>query len=136
MPGRNCFFCSSLAYSSKTGPSIQMPNDISGGRAFKRASSCASTRASALASPPPPYSLGQVGAVQPLADMRSSQSCSGFLNLALRPPQIELSSSSSTAALPRIEGGQLASSQLRVSLRKVSRSLIVITQRGIAKIEL
>ena len=50
-----------------------------------------STRASAFDRPPPPYSLGQVGAVQPLSAMRSSQSfCSGFLNLARLPPQIEL----------------------------------------------
>src|SRR6202000_5999 len=82
--------------------------------------------------PPPPYSLGQVGAVQPLSAMRSSQSfCSGFLNVALRPPQIELSSSSVTAtAVPRIEGGQFASSQARVSSRNVSRSLMVLTDPG------
>ena len=65
-----------------------------------------------------------------VAAMRSSQSfCSGFLKVARLPPQIELSSSS-TAALPRIERGQLASSQAAVSARKVSRSLMVLTSPG------
>jgi len=109
-----------------------MPKDISAGRAWSRPSSWLSTRASALESAPPPYSFGQVGAVQPLAAMRSSHSfCSGFLNFALRPPQIELSSSSVIAPwAPRIDGGQFASSQARVSLRNVSRSLIILTNPG------
>src|SRR5580692_5269320 len=106
-----------------------MPNDISGGRALSRPISCCSARASELDRPPPPYSLGQVGAVQPLSAIRSNQSfASGFFHLARRPPQIELSSSSVTAAAaPRIEAGQLASSQLRASFRKASRSLIKVS---------
>src|SRR6202012_2603811 len=101
-----------------------MPNDNSAGRALMRASSWPSTLASSFDKPPPPYSLGHVGAVHPFAPMRSSQSlASGFLYVCLRPPQTA-SSSNAPPPCPRIEGGQFSSSHLRVSARKFSRSLM------------
>ena len=55
------------------------PKPTSGGRRRSAAISCPSTRASSLLSPPPPYSFGQVGAVQPRAAMTSSHCfTSGF----------------------------------------------------------
>ena len=66
--------------------------------------------------PPPPYSLGQSGTVQPRSAMTSSHCfCAGEEKVALRPPQ-QASSSDRTGL--RISGGQLASSQARVSARK------------------
>jgi hypothetical protein len=77
--GRCSRFCSSVAYSSSTGPSIHNPKEKSGGLARIRAISCDRTRASSVDSPPPPYSFGQVGAVQRRSAIRSSQSlASGF----------------------------------------------------------
>ena len=97
-----------------------MPKLISGLRALIRAISCLSTLVSAGESPPPPYSFGQSGTVQPRSAIRSIQSfCASFLKTGLRPPQ-QASLSSRTGS--RISGGQFASSQARVSARKVSRS--------------
>ena len=46
------------------------------------------TLCSSLFKPPPPYSLGQSGAVQPLAPILSIHNfCSSLLNVHLRPPQ-------------------------------------------------
>ena len=73
-------FCSSLPYLSKAGPSIEMPKLISGLRAPIRAISCCRILVSAGESPPPPYSLGQSGTVQPRAAMASIQL---FLRLVL-----------------------------------------------------
>src|SRR5258708_9080030 len=70
--------------------------------------------------PPPPYSFGQCGTVQPLSRIRSNQMrCGRDENLVLRPPQ---KVSASDVIGRRISGGQLASSQARVSRRKFSRS--------------
>ena len=70
--------------------------------------------------PPPPYCFGQSGTVQPLSRIRSNQTrCGSEENLVLRPPQ---KVSSSDVIGRRISGGQLASSQARVSLRNFSSS--------------
>jgi hypothetical protein len=98
-----------------------MPKLNSAGRHFMRDISSLSTAACSRDKPPPPYSRGQVGTVQPRAAMRSSHSLlSGFLYTALRPPQIRSSSGMGV----RIDGGQLSSSQARTSVRKVSSVLI------------
>src|SRR5262249_11448202 len=82
--------------------------------------SCRTILASSPSRPPPPYSVGQCGTVQPLSRIRSNQArCGSEENFVLRPPQ-KVSSSAATGL--RISGGQLASSQARVSRRKVSRS--------------
>src|SRR6185437_7354310 len=79
-------------------------------------------------SPPPPYSFGQCGTVQPLSRMRSNQTrWASEENLALRPPQ---KVSLSDAMGLRISGGQLASSQLRVSLRNFSSVFISVLSFG------
>src|SRR5580704_3972173 len=68
-------------------------------------------------SPPPPYWVGQVGAVQPLAPMRWRHTSAS--PVAVRPPSID-------AARPplglRRDLGKLASNQARASARKASRS--------------
>ena len=46
---------------------------MSGGRRRSFAISCDSTIASSFDRPPPPYSLGHVGAVHPRSDMIASQ---------------------------------------------------------------
>ena len=72
--------------------------------------------ASSLDSPPPPYFVGHVGAVQPLAAMRSSQSfCSGRTYSARLPP----ATCSFSGMKVRMTGGQFASSHARVSVRNV-----------------
>ena len=109
-------FCASLPNFSSAGPSIQMPKLASGERHSSARISCARTLASSTDKPPPPYSRGQVGTVQPRSPMRSSQMrCASLVNTALRPPQ---QMSSSLAIGVRISAGQLASSQARVSARK------------------
>ena len=93
-----------------------MPNDVSGSRHVSRAISSRSTRASSLLKPPPPYSFGHSGTVQPRSAMRSSHTrCASFLNFQRRPPQ---QTSPSSATGWRISAGQFASSQARVSRRK------------------
>ncbi len=52
---------------------MERPKPTSGGRRRSFAISSASTLASAFESPLPPYSRGQVGAVQPRSAMTSSQ---------------------------------------------------------------
>ncbi len=97
-----------------------MPKLDSGGRAPILPISSRSTLCSAPSRPPPPYSFGQSGTVQPLSRMRSNQTrCGSDENLVLRPPQ---NTSPSPLAGLRISGGQLASSQARVSRRNCSRS--------------
>ena len=97
-----------------------MPKLDSGERAPIAAISSRSTLCSARSSPPPPYSFGQSGTVQPLSRIRSNQTrCGSDENFALRPPQYV---SLSEVIGRRISGGQLASSQARVSRRNVSRS--------------
>src|SRR5271163_2071038 len=120
--GRCSRFCSSLPYFSSAGPSIQMPKLSSGERHPSAAISWRRIFASSRESPPPPYSRGHSGTVQPLAAMRSIHCfCASDLKVTRRPPQQV--SSSPTGGL-RISGGQLASSHARVSVLKVSRSLI------------
>ena len=105
--------------SAAPGPSIQMPKLVSGARQLERAHllRAAPWPRSAIR-PPPPYSRGQVGTVQPRSPMRCShRRCASDWNLALRPPQ---QMSSSLAIGWRISAGQLASSQARVSARKSS----------------
>src|SRR5271168_3234614 len=67
--------------------------------------------------PPPPYWVGQVGAVQPLAPMRWRHTSAS--PVAVRPPSID-------AASPppglRRDLGKFASNQARASARKASRS--------------
>src|SRR4030081_1223620 len=104
-----------------------MPKLSSGERALIARSSSRSTFASSRDRPPPPYSFGHVGAVQPRSAMRSSQRFwSSDLKFQLRPPQ-QRSSSSSRGR--RIKGGQLLASHARVSLRNVSRSVIFLLAR-------
>src|SRR5262245_15334421 len=102
-----------------------MPKLDSGERAPIRDISSRNTLCSAPSKPPPPYSLGQSGTVQPLSRMRSNQTrWASEENLVLRPPQ---KTSPSDVAGLRISGGQFASSQARVSLRNCSRSDIGVS---------
>src|SRR6478752_1019138 len=102
-----------------------MPKLDSGGRAPIRPISVRSTLCSAALKPPPPYSFGQSGTVQPLSRMRSNQMrCGSDENFVLRPPQ---NTSASDVAGLRISGGQLASNQARVSLRNISRSAVSVS---------
>ena len=99
-----------------------MPNELSGLRARIAAISSRSALVSAGESPPPPYSSGQSGTVQPRAPIASIQAfCAGVSIDWSRPPQ-HASFSERTGS--RISGGQFASSQARVSVRNVSRSVI------------
>src|SRR5215216_3324767 len=99
---------------------MEMPNETSGWRAPMAAISWRTILASSASRPPPPYSFGQCGTVQPLSRIRSNQMrCGSEENLVLRPPQ---NVSFSEVIGRRISGGQLASSQTRVSRRNVSRS--------------
>src|SRR5881394_692345 len=99
---------------------MEMPNDTNGARAPMDAISWRTILACSGSRPPPPYSFGQCGTVQPLSRIRSNQTrCGSDENLVLRPPQ---NVSSSEVIGRRISGGQLASSQLRVSRRNFSRS--------------
>ena len=112
-------FCSSVPISSSTGPSIHTPKLNCGGRHPKRCISCSTTRACLGVKPPPPKSAGQSGANQPRSRMRSNQTrWSSLLNLTSEPPQTIWSCVSGW----RMAGGQLASSQARVSARKFSIS--------------
>ena len=131
MRGRCSFFCSSLPKASSVGPIMVRPKPISGGGAFKRRISSASTLACSGERPPPPYARGQVGAVKPRSAQRSSQSFWSELPLQShrRPPQTP---SSSLPPLPRKPVGQFASSQVRVSERKPSRSDIAGSSRKTA----
>ncbi len=113
------FFCSSLPNSRRAGPNIQRPNENKAGRALIRRSSCCRMRACALLRPPPPYSAGHSGAVQPFSPMRSSQTFeSGFLNASRVPPQ----TISSSFIGVRMLGGQFSSSQFCTLVRNSSRS--------------
>jgi hypothetical protein len=79
-------FCSSLPYSRRVGPIIEVPMPISGERALifdissKRIFACAGVR------PPPPYSVGQVGTVQPRCAIRSSQRATSGSRVTLVEP--------------------------------------------------
>src|SRR3984893_13195589 len=104
---------------------MEMPKHTSGGRApiaaisWRRILACSGSR------PPPPYSFGQCGTVQPLSRIRSNQTrCGSEENLVLRPPQ---NVSSSDVIGRRISGGQLASSQEWGSWRKLPRSDIAVS---------
>src|ERR1700759_5127885 len=104
---------------------MEMPKEGSGARAPIAAISCRTILASSPSRPPPPYSCGQCGTVQPLSRMRSNQTrCGSDENFALRPPQ---KVSVSAVIGLRISGGQLASSQARVFLRNVSRSAMGVS---------
>ena len=75
--------------SKMAGPIIVKPCPASGAGALMRRISSSSTKLSAASRPPPPYSFGQVGAVQPRSAMRSSHSLvSGLAYTALRPPAV------------------------------------------------
>ncbi len=65
MPGKCSFFSASEPYSSRVGPKKAMPMPPIGLRAPTLAISSVSTAAWARESPPPPTSVGQVGAPQP-----------------------------------------------------------------------
>ena len=71
--GRCSRFCSSLPSCRSSGPIIASPKPMSGGRSFSFAISSARTFASSFESPPPPYSRGHVGAVQPRSAISASQ---------------------------------------------------------------
>src|SRR5581483_3379510 len=114
-------FCSSVATWRSSGPIIVRPKPTSGGRRRRRAISWASTLASAADRPPPPYSRGQVGAVQPRSAITASQRWTSSGYVVLRPPQHTSSGERGGVA---IEGGALAASQRRTSSRKASRSAI------------
>ena len=117
-------FCASVPNLSSAGPSIQMPKLLSGGRQPRARISCASTLASSALKPAPPYSRGQVGTVQPRSAMRSSQRrCASDENSQWRPAQ---QMSSSLLIGRRISAGQLASSQARVSARKLVISVVSV----------
>ena len=118
MGGRCSAFCAAVPCVNNTGPNMLMPKPNSGCRAPSCCISSFRIWASAGDSPPPPYSRGQVGTVQPRSTMSASQRwLSGFLNTALRPPQTRSSSGMGV----RNDAGQWVSSQCRVSRRKVSR---------------
>ena len=79
---------------------------------------------SSLVNPPPPYSFGTVGIVQPFSPILSSQILdSGFLYFAFLPPQ-----TSSTGVLGSapflIDGGQFLSNQSLVSSLNLSKLFI------------
>ena len=106
------------------GPSIQMPKLCSGARQSSARISCAQDA-------PPAVrrgrrrrsSRGQLGTVQPRSPMRCIHGrCASDWNLKRLPPQ---QTSFSVLAGWRISGGQLASSQARVSRRKPSRLAFV-----------
>ncbi len=114
--------CSSVPYSSRTGRASIVPCHARGldsqGPAFPRPGMMASSPDR----PPPPYCLGQVGAVPalcPPCDRATASVPGACRRLAcrrrpVRPP-------ASTCAW---RGGQFASSQARVSVRKVVKSVI------------
>src|SRR5699024_4217531 len=85
--------------------------------------------------PPPPYSLGHVGAVHPRSNMTSRQRrTSGLDSVFFFPPQYP---SKRPLRVPKIDFGALAKSHSRVSSRKVSSELMwapkgceQITDRG------
>src|SRR3954463_13596488 len=109
---------------------MEIPNEVSGCRAPIADISWRTILFSSASRPPPPYSLGQCGTVQPLSRIRSNQTrCGSDENLVLRPPQ---NVSSSDVIGRRISGGQFASSHARVSLRNFSRSDIAVFPYGIA----
>jgi hypothetical protein len=65
-----------------------MPNESSGERQPRRRISPRRTLASSRERPPPLYSFGHSGTVQPRAAIRSNQRrCPSDLKDALRPPQ-------------------------------------------------
>ncbi len=97
---------------------------MSGGRSRSFAISSASTFASCFASPPPPYSFGHVGAVQPRSAMTSSQRFASPEHGILLPPQ---QSSSVALYVVYIDAGAFACSQRWVSSRKVSRSAAMVS---------
>src|SRR6476646_12071589 len=99
-----------------------MPQLVSGGRAPIRCISSLRILASAAESPPPPYSFGQSGTVQPRSAITSSH-CrwASDWKVHLRPPQ---QASASDRSGWRISVGQLASSHARVSARKASISVM------------
>jgi len=120
--GKCSVFCASEPYFSSAGPSIQMPKLSSGERALMARISSRSTLASAPDKPPPPYCIGHSGAVQPRAAMRSNhRRWASLAKVKVRPPQ---QTSSSVSGGRRMSGGQLASSQARVSVRNVSSASV------------
>src|SRR3569832_724415 len=116
MPGTYLAFCSGLPYSSKVGPNIITPMPPIGFQAPMRPISCCSTRACAVERPPAPYSFGQVGTPQPLSPI-------AFFHLAKSEVSDGPSSPIIMPPLPFSDGGKLASSHLRASRRKASRSV-------------
>ena len=108
--------CSGEPNSSSAGPIIDSPIPASGARARMRRISSARICASSLVRPPPPYSVGHISAVHPRSAMRSIHSrVSGLRYFTLRPPT---GYSPSTMGV-RMLGGQLSSSQARVSSLKL-----------------
>ena len=66
------FFCSSDANSSNAGPSIQIPKLDKAGLALIAINSSCRILFSSKLKPPPPYSFGQVGQVQPFSPILSN----------------------------------------------------------------
>src|SRR3981189_3664552 len=78
-----------------------MPKEASGCRAPSAAISWRTILVCSGSRPPPPYSFGQCGTVQPLSRIRSNQRrCGSDENLVLRPPRTYLHLTSSAAAFP------------------------------------
>jgi len=120
--GRCSAFWASVPNFNKAGPSIQIPNDDRGLLALIRCISLSRTISSLRDNPAPPYSFGQVGTVQPLETIRSSQIfCASDSKTKLRPPQ---QASSKDFISLRISAGQFSSNQALASMRNASKSLI------------
>ncbi|MNC49684.1 hypothetical protein D3C75_988800 [compost metagenome] len=128
MGGSRASFCASLANSSSTGPSIQMPRLICGGRHLRRRSSLSSTAFSSALRPPPPYSFGHCGQNQPLSRIRSNhRRASSLGNSTLLAPQ----TISPSGIAVRCDGGQLSCSQVRVACLNCSIALIHSPKRDV-----
>ena len=93
-------------YSKRTGASIHIPKLRRGARAPIENNSSFKIFTSSLLRPPPPYSFGTVGIVQPFSPILSNQIFdSGFLYFAFLPPHTSSTGMFESAPL-RIEEGQ------------------------------
>src|SRR5690625_3267833 len=94
------------------------PKPTTGGGSLNSTSRSSRTSAYSSERPPPPYSLGQVGAVHPRSNMTSRQRrTSGLVSLFFFPPQ---KPSNRPLRVPKRDLGALAKSHSRVSARKVA----------------
>ena len=104
----------------------QAEADERGAELEARISSC-SALPSADESPPPPYSFGHVGAVQPRSPMTFSHFATSGGNWTFLPPG---QTSSSERGRVNIDFGALASSHSRASARKRSKSVMAGSPRS------